>query len=87
MLSFDISGVIVSVQGVRSPDQFRQDRSNVPLPAPGTIYVGPSMYSDGEKLKVVDKFTYCFCSLDDEIALCLKKATGTFSALKDRVWD
>ena len=44
-------------------------------------------------MKVVDKFTYLgstinrFCSLDDEIALRLKKATGAFSALKHRVWS
>ena len=49
--------------------------------------------TDGKKLKVVDKFTYLgstinrFCSLDDEIALRLKKATGAFSALKHRVWS
>ena len=62
-------------------------------PAPGTVYVDPSIYTDGKKLKVVDKFTYLgstinrFCSLDDEIAICLKKATGAFSALKHRVWS
>ena len=62
-------------------------------PAPGTVYVEPSIYTDGKKLKVVDKFTYLgstinrFCSLDDEIALRLKKATGAFSALKHRVWS
>ena len=56
-------------------------------PAPGTVYVEPSIYTDGKKLKVVDKFTYLgstinrFCSLDDEIALRLKKATGVFSSL------
>ena len=48
-------------------------------PAPGTVYVEPSIYTDGKKLKIVDKFTYLgstinrFCSLDDEIALRLKK--------------
>ena len=58
----------------------------------GTVYVEPSIYTDGKKLKVVDKFTYLgstinrFCSLDDEIALRLRKATGAFSALKHRVW-
>ena len=62
-------------------------------PAPGTVYVEPSIYTDGKKLKVVDKFTYLgstinrLCSLDDEIALRLKKATGAFSALKHRVWS
>ena len=61
-------------------------------PAPGTVYVEPSIYTDGKKLKVVDKFTYLgstinrFCSLDDDIALRLKKATGAFSALKHCVW-
>ena len=41
-------------------------------PAPGTVYIEPSIYTDGKKLKVVDKFTYlgstinCYCSLDDE---------------------
>ena len=60
-------------------------------PAPGTVYVEPSINTDGKKLKVVDKFTYLgstinrFCSLDDEIALRLKKATGALSALKHRV--
>ena len=44
-------------------------------------------------LKVVDRFTYMsstinrFCSLDDEIALPLKKATGAFSAVTHRVWS
>ena len=62
-------------------------------PAPGTVYVEPSIYTDGKKLNVVHKFTNLgstinrFCSLDDEIALRLKKATGAFSALKHRVWS
>ena len=61
-------------------------------PASGTVYVEPFIYTDGKKLKVVDKFThlggtiYRFCSLDDEIVLRLKKETGAFSALKHRVW-
>ena len=61
--------------------------------APGSVYVEPSIYTDSKKLKVVDKFTYLgstinrFCSLDDEIALRLKKATGAFSVLKRRVWS
>ena len=62
-------------------------------PAPGTVYVEPSIYTDGKKLKVVDKFTHLgstinrFCSLDDEVALRLQKATGAFSVLKHRVWS
>ena len=62
-------------------------------PAPGTVYVEPSIYIDGKELKVIDKFTYLgstinrFCSLDDKIASRLKKATGAFSALKDCVWS
>ena len=53
-------------------------------PAPGTVYVEPSIYTDGKKLKVVDKITYLgstikrFCSLDDEIAFRLKKSNGRF---------
>ena len=52
-------------------------------PASGTVFVEPSIYTDGEKLKVVDKFTYLgstinrFCSFDDEIALRLKKSNGS----------
>ena len=59
-------------------------------PAPGTEYVEPFIYTDGKK--IVDKFTYLastinrVCSLNDEIALYLKKATGAFTSLKDCVW-
>ena len=73
---------IGSKLGVRPLDQLRQT----------VVYVEPSVYIDGKKLKVVDKFTYLgstinrFCSLGNEIALRLEKAAGAFSALKDRVW-
>ena len=73
---------IGSKLGVRPLDQLRQT----------VVYVEPSVYIDGKKLKVVDKFTYLgstinrFCSLGSEIALRLEKAAGAFSALKDRVW-
>ena len=54
-------------------------------PASGTAYIEPSIYTDGKKLKVVDKFTYLgstinrFCSLDEQWELS--------STLKDCVWS
>ena len=79
-------------RGVRPHDQFRQDRSDVPACPRYSVRWAFHIYRR-KKLKVVDKFTYLgstinrFCSLDDEIALRLKKATGAFSALKHRVWS
>ena len=61
-------------------------------PAPGVPYTAPSIYVDGVKLKVVEKFTYLgsvlnrHCSLDDEISLRIKSASDAFYALQDRVW-
>ena len=60
-------------------------------PAPGVPYTAPSIYVDGVKLKVVEKFTYLgsvlnrHCSLDDEISLRIKSASDAFYALQDRV--
>ena len=62
-------------------------------PAPGAPYTEPSIFVDGHKVKVVDKFTYLgstvnrHCMLDDEVCSRIKKATDAFAALKDRVWS
>lgn len=61
-------------------------------PAPGKDYYEPSIFVYGERLKVVDEFTYLgstlnrFCNLDNEIVNRIQKATAAFRALEDRVW-
>ncbi len=61
-------------------------------PAPGKPYVKPSIFVDGQQLKVVDKFTYLgsvlnrFCTLDNEVILRIQKATDAFKSLEVRCW-
>ena len=61
-------------------------------PAPGKAYVEPSITVNGQKLKVVDKFTYLGSTLsqnqtiDDEISLRLAKASAAFGRLNTTVW-
>lgn len=61
-------------------------------PAPGKPYVKPSIFVDGEELKVVDKFTYLgstlnrFCTLDNEIISRIQKATEAYKSLEARCW-
>ena len=61
-------------------------------PSPGTVYIEPFIYTDGKKLKVVDKFTClgiiinCLCSLDNKIALRLKKQRALSMPWKIVVW-
>lgn len=60
-------------------------------PARRIQYIHPSIYVDGSRLEVVDKFVYLgstlnrHCSLDDEVALRIKKASDAFAAHKFRV--
>lgn len=53
-------------------------------PTPGSLYIKPTIFVDGHKLKLVDKFTYVgsvisrHCTLDDKMSACVKKATDAF---------
>lgn len=58
-------------------------------PAPGSLYIKPSIFVGGHKLKVTDKFTYLggtikrHYTLDDEVHDHLKEAADAFATLKD----
>lgn len=62
-------------------------------PPPCKEHIETSIYMDGHRIKVVDSFVYLgsshnrHCSLDDEVALRIKKAPDGFTNLKDRVWS
>lgn len=61
-------------------------------PALHSLYIEPSIFVHGHKMKVIDKITYLknsinrHCTLDNEISACVKKATDTFAALKKSSW-
>ena len=62
-------------------------------PAPGKPYNEPTITVNGQKLKVVDKFTYLGSTLsravhiDDEITARIAKASVTFGRLRANVWE
>ena len=62
-------------------------------PAPGMPYVEPSIMVKGQKLRVVNKFTYIDSTLsravhiDDEVNSRIAKASSAFGRLKDNVWE
>ena len=62
-------------------------------PAPGKPYNEPTITVNGQKLKVVDKFTYLESTLsravhiDDEITARIAKASVAFGRLRANVWE
>ena len=61
-------------------------------PAPGQAYNDPTITVNGQKLKVVDKFTYLGSTLsravhiDDEVTSGISKASVAFGRLRVNVW-
>ena len=61
-------------------------------PAPGKPYSEPTMTVNGQKLQVVDKFTYLGSTLsmamhiDDEVTARTAKASVSFGKLRSNVW-
>ena len=62
-------------------------------PAPGNPYNQPTITVNGQKLKVVDKFTYLGSTLsravhiDDEVTARIAKASVAFERLRANVWE
>ena len=62
-------------------------------PAPGKPYNEPTIAVNGQKLKVVDKFTYLGSTLsravhiDDEVTARIAKASVAFGRLRVNVWE
>ena len=62
-------------------------------PAPGKPYIEPTITVNGQKLQVVDKFTYLGSTLsravhiDDEVTDRTAKASVAFSRLRTNVWE
>ena len=62
-------------------------------PAPGKLYSEPTITVNGQKLQVVDKFTYLGSTLsraahiDDEVTARTAKASVAFGRLRTNVWE
>ena len=62
-------------------------------PAPGKSYSEPTITVNGQKLQVVDKFTYLGSTLsgavhfDDEVTVRTAKASVAFGRLRTNVWE
>ena len=62
-------------------------------PAPGNPYKEPSITVKGQRLQVVDKFTYLGSTLsrvahiDDEVNARIAQASAAFGQLRGSVWD
>ena len=62
-------------------------------PVPGSPYIEPTIFVEGNKLDVVHSFVYLGstlsegCSLDREISFRTERASWSFSALNKRVWS
>ena len=62
-------------------------------PAPGKPYNEPTITVNGQKLKVIDKFTYLGSTLsnavhiDDEVTARIAKASVAFRRLRANVWE
>ena len=62
-------------------------------PAPGKPYKKPTITVKGQRLQVVDKFTYLGSTfsrvvhIDDEVNAKIAKASAAFGWLRDSVWD
>ena len=74
--------------------QSAQKKTDVVLqPAPGKPYNVPAVIVNGQKLKVVDKFTYLegtfskAVHIDDEVTTRIAKASVVFGRLRANVWE
>ena len=62
-------------------------------PAPGKPYKEPTITVKGQRLQVVDKFTYLgsilsrVVHIDDEVSASIAKASAAFGRLRGSVWD
>ena len=62
-------------------------------PAPGKPYKEPTITVKGQRLQVVDKFTYLggtlsrVVQIDDEISARITKANTAFGRLRGSIWD
>ena len=62
-------------------------------PAPGSPYIEPTIFVEGNKLDVVHSFVYLGStlsegySLDSEISFRIERASRSFSALNKCVWS
>ena len=62
-------------------------------PAPGKPYKEPTITVKGQRLQVVDKFTYLGSTLsrvvhiDDEVKARIAKASAAFGRLRGSIWD
>ena len=62
-------------------------------PAPGKPYKDPTITVKGQRLQVVDKFTYLGSTLsrvvriDDEVNARIAKASAAFGLLRGSIWD
>ena len=62
-------------------------------PAPGKLYKEPTITMKGQRLQVVDKFTYLGSTLsrvvhiDDEVNARIAKASAAFGRLRGSIWD
>ena len=62
-------------------------------PAPGEVYVEPNLFVYGKRLSVVLEFIYLgsklhqSCSLDQETAYRISRASASFANLHDRCWS
>ena len=55
-------------------------------PAPGKPYKEPSVTVKGQRLQVVDKFTY-LVHIDDVVNARIAKASAAFGRLRGSIWD
>ena len=62
-------------------------------PAPGKPYKEPTITVKGQRLQVVDRFTYLGSTLstvvhiDDEVIARIAKASAAFGQLRSSIWD
>ena len=62
-------------------------------PAPGKLYKEPTITVKGQRLQLVDKFTYLGSTLsrvlhiDDEVNARIAKASAAFGRLRGSIWD
>ena len=62
-------------------------------PAPGKPYKEPTITVKGQRLQMVDKFTYLestlsrFVHIDDEVNARIAKASAAFGRLRRSIWD
>ena len=56
-------------------------------PAPGKPYKKPTITVKGQRLQVVDAFTYLVVHIDDEVNARTAKASAAFSRLRGRIWN